>query len=57
MTRYTYEQMLEGMNSIGMTDSERETVAAVICEVVNDDNLTVPDILKEADALARIQGR
>lgn len=57
MTRYTYEQMLEGMNNINMSDSERETVAAVICEVVNDDSLTVLEILKEADMLKAIQSR
>ena len=57
MTRYTYEQMLEGMNAVNMSDSEREMVATVIREVVNDADLTVRDILREADALAATQGR
>ena len=57
MTRYTYEQMLEGMNNVNMSDNERETVATVICEVVNDPDLTICDILREADALKSNQSR
>lgn len=59
MTRYTYEQMLEAMNRVGtsMGDDEREAIASMIVEVVNDPGLSIADVLREAVVLDMIQGR
>lgn len=55
-TRYTYEQMLEAFNCIHFeNDDEKEKTALLIVETVNSEDLGTFRVMKDAEALARIQ--
>lgn len=59
VTRWTYTQMLEAYNIVAenVSEFEKDVMARMILEVVNDPGLTIIDIQREAETLAMIQGR